>query len=481
MPPLWLCISTPTLLLDDLADGAEQQPPRALVARHGPRRWVHSANAEARREGVRTGQAVSTALARVPALQLIAHDPEREADSLERLALWAWQFSSQLSIAPPTALLLEIGASLTLLGPLQQVLDTLHAELDTLGYRHRCGVAPTPLAARLMARQGLAPALDTRQLDAALHTLPVQQLDLDTSTLRALQQCGIRRTGALFALPRDALARRFGQNCCDYLDRLRGHAPDPRPGFSPPEHFDQTLELLHEIDNTDALTFPLKRLTETLGAQLVSRDSGASTLRLSLGHPRTPDSELSVRLLEASGDARHLLQVTRAHLERLQLPEPVRSLRLRCSGFESVARGGDDLFQHPGRATGERRNTIEHLQARLGEAAVYQLDVVDDHRPECAWRAHLHNPARESPHRAGWPLRPLWLVDPPEPMPRGLTLESGPERLESGWWGGQCNDGRAAPDMRRDYYIARDDAGLRYWVFQRRDTTSQWYLHGRFG
>jgi|GEM_PF-4704714 len=66
-------------------------------------------------------------------------------------------------------------------------------------------------------------------------------------------------------------------------------------------------------------------------------------------------------------------------------------------------------------------------------------------------------------------------------MPRGLTLESGPERLESGWWGGQCNDGRAAPDMRRDYYIARDDAGLRYWVFQRRDTTSQWYLHGRFG
>jgi len=131
---------------------------------------VHSANAEARREGVRTGQAVSTALARVPALQLIAHDPEREADSLERLALWAWQFSSQLSIAPPTALLLEIGASLTLLGPLQQVLDTLHAELDTLGYRHRCGVAPTPLAARLMARQGLAPALDTRQLDTALHT-----------------------------------------------------------------------------------------------------------------------------------------------------------------------------------------------------------------------------------------------------------------------------------------------------------------------
>gem|GEM_PF-6726859 len=97
-----------------------------------------------------------------------------------------------------------------------------------------------------------------------------------------------------------------------------------------------------------------------------------------------------MRLLEASGDARHLLQVTRAHLERLQLPEPVRSLRLRCSGFESVARGGDDLFQHPGRATGERRNTIEHLRARLGEAAVYQLDVVDDHRPEAlsGWSIH---------------------------------------------------------------------------------------------
>ncbi|MEM6985922.1 MAG: hypothetical protein AAF499_05220, partial [Pseudomonadota bacterium] len=82
MSALWLCLSTPTLLLDTLASDAGEQPPRALVERHGPRRWIHSANHEARTAGIRTGQVVSTALARVPQLQLIAHDAERERAGL---------------------------------------------------------------------------------------------------------------------------------------------------------------------------------------------------------------------------------------------------------------------------------------------------------------------------------------------------------------------------------------------------------------
>ncbi|MEM7379195.1 MAG: DNA polymerase Y family protein [Pseudomonadota bacterium] len=481
MPALWLCLSTPTLLLDTLASDAGDQPARALVEHHGPLRWVHSANREAREAGVRTGQAVSTALARVPHLQLIAHDADRERQQLEGLALWAWQFSSQLSLLPPTALLLEVGGSLKLFGDLDRLLAAVSSGLEALGYRHRCGLAPTPLAARLVARCGLPPVLDAAALNTVLSALPVQQLDLPTATLRALQQCGIRQTDALLAQPRDAIARRFDPACCDYLDRLRGQAADPRPRFAPPRRFDQRLDLLQDVDNTAALGFPLKRLIDTLSAQLTGRDCGVSSVQLTLGHPREPDSELQVRLLEASGDASHLLHVARTQLEQLHLPEPVRALRLRCDRFEAVARGGDDLFHHPGRSAVERRSVIEHLRARLGEAAVYQVETVDDNRPECAWRAHLNNPTSAQADPARWPPRPLWLIDPPEPAPAGLTLESGPERLESGWWGGQCQDGRAAPDMRRDYYIAHDSTGLRYWVFQRRDAPRDWYVHGRFG
>ena len=41
-----------------------------------------------------------------------------------------------------------------------------------------------------------------------------------------------------------------------------------------------------------------------------------------------------------------------------------------------------------------------------------------------------------------------------------LELEQGPERIETGWW-----DGRDVP---RDYYVARNPAGVRLWVFRER-------------
>jgi protein ImuB len=53
-----------------------------------------------------------------------------------------------------------------------------------------------------------------------------------------------------------------------------------------------------------------------------------------------------------------------------------------------------------------------------------------------------------------------------------LAFESGPERIETGWW-----DGR---DIRRDYYVARNPRGMRVWIFNDRHR-GDWYLHGLFG
>ena len=70
-----------------------------------------------------------------------------------------------------------------------------------------------------------------------------------------------------------------------------------------------------------------------------------------------------------------------------------------------------------------------------------------------------------------------------------LMLESGPERIETGWW-----DGRP---IARDYYIARSQSGSRMWIYRERsgftrgrsrlpiDTglstvTPRWFLHGLF-
>ena len=78
--------------------------------------------------------------------------------------------------------------------------------------------------------------------------------------------------------------------------------------------------------------------------------------------------------------------------------------------------------------------------------------------------------------------RPLWLFVEPRPLqvragqPRFsgvLSLQEGPERIESGWWDGN--------DVTRDYYVAENLEGERLWVFHDLQEGGQWFLHGVFG
>ena len=474
-PVLWLCVGLPALLLDSMASDAGEQPPRALVASRGSQRWIHSANREAYISGVRSQQPVATAMALQPDLQLQAYCEQREGELLQQLALWAYRFSSQLSLAPPAALLLEVGASLRLFGGLPPLREELQTGLDDLGYRYRIGVAPTPLGARLLARLSGPEVFDKPTLEQALAEAPIDTLLLDEKTRKGLRQAGLRSTGQLLQLPRDALARRFGPKCSLYLDRLRGHSDDPQHIFSPPEHFEQRLELLQEVENTASLIFPLRRLIETLAAQLTARDCGVSQLQLQLQHPRSEATLMHIRLLEPSGNASRLLRIARQQLDQQQLPEPVRALQLNAPELLPVIRDGGDLFAKSGAGQRGHQEVLEQLAARLGENSVHQLGLHDDHRPECAGVRLIlgqKNDKKSTVSVPGLP-RPLWLLPQPQPAPAGLLLESGPERLENGWW--------EEPDVRRDYYTARDRAGLRYWVFEHRGQPGKLYVHGFFG
>ena len=79
----------------------------------------------------------------------------------------------------------------------------------------------------------------------------------------------------------------------------------------------------------------------------------------------------------------------------------------------------------------------------------------------------------------GQAQKPLWLL--PEPAPvrlhnqqlywrKPLTIVSGPERLCGNWW---------QSEQQRDYYLACDSKGARYWLF-RESTSKQWFVHGLF-
>ena len=163
---------------------------------------IVGANAAARDAGVHPGQLVSASLAFSPDLVLRERDPEAESAALEAVASWATQFTPAVALAPPDAVLAEIGGSLRLFGGLSTLTARLSHGAHDLGYAARLALAPTSAAALLFARAETEPRVSHRDFPQAW---------LDTLGLAA-------------ALPRR------GRSCRRRHARSRRHR-DLRPGL----------------------------------------------------------------------------------------------------------------------------------------------------------------------------------------------------------------------------------------------------------
>jgi hypothetical protein len=74
-----------------------------------------------------------------------------------------------------------------------------------------------------------------------------------------------------------------------------------------------------------------------------------------------------------------------------------------------------------------------------------------------------------------FPIRPLWLLSSPQPLGTDpiaaeIRLESGPERIETGWWDGF--------EVGRDYFVGRNARGEALWLYRERG--GEWFVHGVF-
>jgi len=455
---LWACIHLPTLALDGvLRRHPRPDAPLALVAGPAQRRVLVAVNAAAARAGLHRGQALAAAHALLSDFATVEHDPAEVARWRDFLAAWAYRYSSQVLACFDDAIVLEVQASLRLFGPWPLFERQLRADLRELGFGHRIAMATNARAARVLAgvQDGLAIVHEAR-LQTALSRLPVARAGLEAKQAEALHAMGLRRLGQLFAAPRDALGKRFGTGLLLHLDRLRG-APDPQAAYAPPDRFDLRIELPYEIESSQALLFPLRRMTADLGAYLAGRDGGVQRFVVHLEHEGHADTEVAIGLLAAERDPALLFELARSRLEQATIPAPVRGMRLLATQLPPFVPAGRELFdERPAQAV-PWEILRERLRARLGEDAVHGLAMHDDHRPEQAWRRIPMPAATRQP--LSMAPRPTWLLPQPVPL-RGyrLQLQAGPERVESGWWDGG--------DVRRDYYVVATAEGQQAWAFR---------------
>ena len=479
----WLAIHLPALPLDVYTRALEVKVPLAM-SQGAKVKQILLCNHPAKERGVHPGQTLGGALALAADLRVLERKPHAERTTLERLAGWCYRFSSEVSLEPPQALVLEAARSLKLFGGAAALLERVTREVSGLGHETRCCLAPTPAGALVLAAcsiQGVIPDRDT--LRAALSRLPLTALDLDEHLHIDLRRMGLRRIGDLLRLPRSGLAERLGLARIRQLERLFGEAPDPRRRFEPPAHYQGRLELPAELLHVDALIFPCRRLLGELADFLTARQSGVQRLQWRLHHgDGIEDSCFTLGASRPGRDPARWLELLRERLERLRLPAPVRAISLGTTDIRPLTPGSLELFSDLDRSL--RRlpapdsALLDRLRARLGEEAVRGLALVADHRPERAWR---WCPPGEEGNCSSRADRPLWLL--PEPVPLetrnhlpwwegSLDLGQERERIETGWWDGF--------EIARDYFVATTEKGERLWVYREIKGRHRWFLQGIF-
>jgi len=473
---LWIALDFPCLPLDTFALPSAHTEPWAIA--DGTEVLV--CNAPAQALGVRSGMRLSAASALSPQLNYRLRDKAAEATTLATLAAWANQFTPNVSLEPPRALLLDIEGSLRCFGGIRPMLQTLQRELDAMGYAATMACAPTATAALLLARAGVQKIVNCkRALEAVVASLPLAALDCDKQTAQTLQAVGVKHVAELMALPRDGLARRGGRPLLDTVDRALGRLPAPRQFFVPPAQFSAKLELAAPVAHSEALLFAARRLINQLTGFLAARNGGIQRFTLTLLHERSAATRVDIGLVAPTRDPAHLTLLVRERLGALALTAPVHTLGVEADDILVLSEANRELFADRAGTQGEWQKLVERLRARLGPQGVQGVAAEAEHRPERASRASEPGAVSAAPARGP---RPLWLLAAPQPLREvgarphyretALALVAGPERIESGWWDDD--------DVKRDYFVAQTPDQATLWIYRDSRAPRGWYLHGVF-
>src|SRR5512146_1084200 len=465
----WLAIHFPSLPLEIFSRGGAAPEPLAVIEKQGNRSRVKACNEAANERGVQLGMPGPAALALVTNLIVRTRDLTAEQEALAGLAAWAGSFTPAVSLQPPDGLLIEIGSCLRLHRGLKNLVARMRSGLEEMGYSASLACAPTPHAAWLLALAGKEIAIrESAKLEKVLGQLSVRLLDQPEDTLASLEMLGAHTLVDCLHFPRAGMARRFGQDLLDELDRALGRLPEAREFFVPPPSFTRRLELPSQVHEAEALLFASRRLLLELEGYLNLRQAGVQEFELVCCHEDVPDTVLKVGFAQPARALDRMLLLLRETLGRTRLCAPVHTIMLHAERIQATELSNLDMFEDRAE-TGDGNLLLERLRIRLGKEAVFSIAPSSDHRPELAWRQCEAGEASKSPRKL---QRPLWLLPTPKPCRKEqLELESGPARIESGWWDGM--------DVERDYYVAQGRNGSQLWVFRDR-SSGAWFVHGLF-
>lgn len=460
-------------------------------------------NAAAAAEGLRPGMTLAGARAALPHLAVAEAEPAADAQSLGQLADWCSRWTPWTATDGSDGIVLDVSGCAHLFGGEPALLQQMAARLQPLGFTVRAALADTPAAAWAWARYGTGGVLASGAQMAALAPLPVAALRLPAAMVHGLERLGLKTIGALAALPRAPIARRFGTLPLQRLDQAAGRQEEPVGPRRPAPDWSRAQAFAEPIGRAEDIAAAAQYLLQALTADLARAERGVRQLILTVWRIDGGLQRLGIGTAQPTRAVPHLARLLREPLQTVDAGAGIEVLALTAAITEPLPATQLDWQRHDAQADALVR-LLDRLQQRLGAGSVGRLAPIDSHLPERAQalapppRTAAGNTVAAPP--AGWPRRtprPLRLLPAPEPIAvmapvpddpplsfrwrhqqHRVARAEGPERIAAEWW-------RAPPGTpARDYYWVEDTAGRRYWLFRDGPYASgqpaRWYLHGLF-
>jgi protein ImuB len=393
------------------AAGAPPTRPVAVV--HSGR--VVTCSAAARAEGVRRGQRRREAQGSCPELELIAHDPDRDARAFEAVLVAVESLTPKVEVLHPGECAFRArGVARHHGGEAALATAVARAVDDLLGGPGRCriGIADGHFAAGLAARHGPAAVAGPGALGppgAAGHAIvpasgsasflapfPVGVLERPELT-DMLVRLGLTTLGHVAALPRAALAARFGPEGIRAHRLASGADEYPRASRRPPPDLEVAAQLEPPAGRVDVAAFAAKTLADELVERLERLGLACTRLRIEVEteHGETlariwrhePSAWLPSRRGAASTDPRVLQAAAVAERVRWQLDgwltgtaasRPTGAItRLALVPDEVVPARGRQLGFWGGETEAGRRaaRAMARVQGLLGPEAVRKVSL----------------------------------------------------------------------------------------------------------
>ena len=463
---------------------------------HG-RMLIMALTDEARRYGVSEGMTVADARVIAPELQVFDGKPGRNIKLLTGLAEWFLRYTPLVQLDPPDGLLLDVTGCTHLKGGEKAYLQEIIQRLKAIGYDVRPAIADTIGAAWGIARCGTEKLIIPEgQHRNALLPLPPSALRLPFDQLLKLRNLGLHQISSFIYMPDSVLRRRFGKSMVLRLHQALGQEVEYLFPLKEPIPYSERLECLEAIKTRPAIEIALNDLLERLCKRLYSEGLGLRTAVLTWYRIDGKNGNISIGTNHPSNRVQHLFKLFFIKLDNVAPGMGIELFTLDAHQTEPVSDKQSELWSAKGGADNEEvAELLDRVAGRIGTQNIKRYLPGEHYWPERTpeINADLKKKA-ESEWRTDKP-RPMQILDQPEPIEAmALTPDyppklfiwkgeqhiivgaDGPERIEREWW--------LEPGEHRDYYIAEDEAGRRYWLFRsghyNAENNQHWYLHGFF-